>query len=292
MQPVSQRMMCAVLVALGALAIAVLAFGLPRHVARLLGTGDAISLGMMYGTLSAPFALFGFWAVLGTQRLVVRLVLIFVGMATVALTLVIPILQAGEMRGLMLPAILTLAGVTLSALVAAPLWQLTARRGIQLRHVNELSPVVRGADQQFGIRELLVITVITAALLGGVRWLIEIRPILKSGSVGATIVFYIGMVVLIVFGLLPLLVAPLLRRFALPLTALGILLLAVGTVIEIPIAHRLGTISNKTWPVFWSMNFTQAAWLLATLGTLRAGGYRLAGSPVAQSGFVVRVRSC
>ncbi|MCI0359688.1 MAG: hypothetical protein L0211_14520 [Planctomycetaceae bacterium] len=275
---ISQRTMQRILIALGVLALAVLTSALPRQVAQMLRMGDAISLGMMYGTLSVPFALCGFWAVLGTPRLAVRLVQVLAGMATVVMTLLFPQLVAGDvsLRRLLLPAVLSLAGVTLCLLVAGPLWLLTSRRGVRLRHVSDISPVVQGADQQFGIREVLVVTVTIAILLGAMRWLIEIRPTAATGSAGEMIIFYVGMVVLNVFGLLPILIAPLLRRFALALTLIGMFLIAAGTAIEIPIAHRLGRVSSKASPIFWSMNLTQTAWVLLTLGTLRLGGYRLA----------------
>ena len=79
---------------------------------------------------------------------------------------------------------------------------------------------------------------------------------------------------------LPLALAALLPRFALPACGVGLVSIALGTWAEfsllgyfIPGGPR--SPDPDVMVMFWIMNFTQAAWVLAGLGILRRGGYRL-----------------
>jgi len=164
-------------------------------------------------------------------------------------------------------------------LIAIPLWLLLTRRGISFRHVGELSPDVRATDQQFGIREILIVTAVTASLLSAIRWLFASLPWAPDESMRRGLMIFGYLALCNVFVTLPLLVAPLLRRFAHVSTLIALAFIALITSCEVPAFHQVernSTNERIVWITLWVMNYVQAMWVLMALGTLRAGGYRLA----------------
>jgi hypothetical protein len=167
-------------------------------------------------------------------------------------------------------------------LVAVPLGLLRYQRKVCLRHTSDVPLSTFHADQQFGIREVIILTVLTAILLGAIRGLIQMKPWFPGYIDNLASLGYLALCH--VFFALPLLVAPLLRRFALVATVAAMALTAVVTASELAVYIQfmppVNTIQVEIWrEVTWAANSSQAIVVVAVLGTLRAGGYRLAPQP-------------
>jgi hypothetical protein len=160
-------------------------------------------------------------------------------------------------------------------LVQAPIWAAVWLYGLRIAHAME--PQSGPGNRQFGIRQLMTLTAIIGVLLGlgrlvltRVTWLDDNRNWLEDFLIFG----FIGVAnALIAF---PILAAALLPRFA-RLASIGILVLVAALiVVEVPLFDAV-TIGGgpHDWWIFGGMNFGYCLWVLAYVGVLRLGGYRL-----------------
>jgi hypothetical protein len=234
-------------------------------------------VGVLLGTYFSVAELAALSFVAGVAPLAKRASYVFIALTAALLALVVNMAVAGDLRkqSFIVLGILAAGSMILVFFIGAPLWLVLRRRGIRLCHVTKLPPATESADQQFGIRDMLVVTTTIAILIATLRWMMEAHLFITSDVVNP-IVFIGALVAFNVLAVLPLLVSVLLRRFALISTLASLGLMAAATVGEIEVLGKLSESAGKQPLVVWSLNGTQVAWALIVLGTLRAGGYRLA----------------
>jgi hypothetical protein len=242
-----------------------------------IGTGGTPLVGgLMMGTLFGQVSLAAAWVALGPLRMIVRLTLSGLWLVALWLSLAIGAAASGAQPTEMLVLV---GGILLQwILVQIGPWILAAFCGLRITHRSELGKL-QLSDQQFGIRQLLILTAIVAVLLGGTRFLLtrfqwaQTQP---DWAEGLKIFSFLAVANAVLT--LPLLAAGLLRRHAViaSIVAVGFALALVA--VEYPaftLIARGGPPAEELIAIFLWMNATQCAWVLTIVGILRAGGFRL-----------------
>jgi hypothetical protein len=240
---------------------------------------DQVLVGFGFGTLCSVGTLCAAWTVLGPLSLVVR-----VPLAMVLQTGVLVSVSAVVGRGSFYLELVGLYGGLLLGqylLAQVPLWAITIWRGVRLGSTAEQQGGPRPSDQQFGIREVMILTAAVAIVLGMGRWLIHSASFRASWP-DSQLLLVIGFLVVANTTIsLPLVFAMLLTRRALVASLLAAVSIALVTAIEVPAFELLRESGNRNdiSLVLWTMNLTQALWVGAALLVLRLGGYRLMTKP-------------
>jgi hypothetical protein len=131
------------------------------------------------------------------------------------------------------------------------------------------------SENQFGIRQLMIITATVAIVLGVSRAVVLAIAPTFDGRVGGEAAIFIFLAAAGILMTLPLIVATLLPRLALPASLVILLLIGLGTAWELPLMRAFQTAPGPdTWHFVW-INAVQAAWILAVAGVVRLGGHRL-----------------
>jgi hypothetical protein len=276
----SGRAMARIQLGLACLALGVIVGANPQHFSAWSSWSGQATGGLLFGTFFGLNGLAGAWMALGFAQWTTRF---WQSMALLALTVVGVLINGllSQMPGSEIPAFAAVMGLIALGqylLIATPLLLLFTRRRLGWRHVQAWSSDEQRADQQFGIGEMLIVTAGTGLLFGVLRLLVQSGPWTTESSLvrGLLIMGYLA--ACNVFVTLPLFIAPLLRRFALAATILALASIVVITACEIIAFHAVERNSSNERVVFWAMNYGQAMWVLLALGTLRAGGYRLAAA--------------
>jgi len=246
--------------------------------------GDSISgamlIGLVFGTIFGQISLAATWCALGPFSLASRLPLSAGWIA--ALVLAIGWLIArDEPQGSGAIFVVLLFGsafVTQWLLVQVPMWVGAAIYGLSIRHCVDERLCHKLSNQQFGIRQVMILTAIVAVVMG-------VGRILFGGASQQTVVtdwsgmapFFVAATyhALIAF---PLVAAALLKRR----TAIGVLaallLVALATFLEIPLlrlVERSGSSEPYETLSLLCLSGTQATWIVGIVFLLRLAGYEL-----------------
>ena len=240
---------------------------------------EAFPAGVMLGTLFGQVSLAAAWTALGPLRLVVRLPLAAAWIAGLIL-----LVAAGEDQ-MQLQGLLILGGAFSGQwlLVQIPLWMLVRIYGLRIALEGEAA-ALSASDQQFGIRQLMILTAIVAVvfgagrlLLGGLKWdTNQGNDFFEIARAYAVIVAVNALITL------PILAAVLLPRRAAAASILAVLFALAMAGVELSLLHLLAVGGpRELWPIIVTKNVVQCAWVLPIVAILRAGGYRLVSrSPV------------
>jgi hypothetical protein len=162
-------------------------------------------------------------------------------------------------------------------LVQTPIWILVARYGLRVGYANDASTVTDHRDRQFGIRQVMILTTIVAAVLGIGRVVLGGL----QGESGFADWKSVLMMAFLVFAnaiiCLPVIAAALLPRGTLLATFGALLLVAFATAIELPLMSLLAkppTQASDLW-IFGLINLFHCAWILTLLLLVRRSGFRL-----------------
>ena len=244
---------------------------------------EYLTVGLVFGTFFGHALLASAWTALGPLPLVWRLPLSLGWLVALVAALFINISIYGPRTNWEI--IVVFAGAVFGQWVIAqiPIWGLAVGYGLRIRHLSEIGPDLDRKERQFGIRELLIMTAIVAAVLGIGR-----AVVLRLVSRGDISDFSTEPVLIISFLViagtvmtLPLMLAALLPRHAVPASLLVLLLIALGTAAELPLLAALGGPGPGGGPHvghFYGIHGVQCFWVLAVIGGLRLGGYGLVAS--------------
>jgi hypothetical protein len=239
----------------------------------------SIGPNFVLGTFCGSTTLSALWLVFGAAGYARRLwIWLLCGMATAA-ALTINAWMSGGLQndGPMMCLIMGAVAMTQSALIAGVLWILGKATGARLRHLDELSSKVGGGDQQFGIGAVLTVTGIVAAVLGGMRLLLEWQTPRSNIVVHSTA--FLGYFVLCnLFVALPFTITPLLRRFALTCTLVALVLVVGVTALQVSGYRQFDNHPGDGWNRFLPVNVIQVGWVLLALYFVRRAGYRLSAA--------------
>jgi len=257
----------------------------PQHFQRT--AAEYAVVGMLIGTLFGHAVLMAAWSALGPFRPRWRLPLSLAWLTALALALAFNIEVFGGPGDVVAAMTTCLFGMWLLILATlgglAWWYRLTIRdaavvRGATHSHPSDCHASMAAdgspAPVQFGIGQLMKLTAAVAVVLGVGRLVV---PLLADtfSDMGSEAPIFIFLAVAGIVMTLPLALAVLLPRQALLATLAAVALIMAATWWELPL---LDAVVSRGGPKFehivW-INLTQALWVLAVTGILRAGGYRL-----------------
>jgi len=238
---------------------------------------EYVTIGLVFGTFFGQALLASAWVALGPLPLVWRLPLSLVWLAALVVALAMNISIHGPRGDQEIIVVFACAAFGQWLLAQAPLWGLAVGYGLRVRHASNTSPALARKDQQFGIRQLLIVTAIVAVVLGiGRAIAIAIAPHVNLEYEPLLIISFLAVAGIIMN--VPLVLAAMLPRHAIPVSMLVLLLIGLGTAAELPLLIALKSAAPGGGPQaghFYGINGFQCFWALAVIGALRLGGYGL-----------------
>ena len=237
-----------------------------------------LTIALLLGTMFGQASLAGAWCALGPYALIRRLPLSFAWVTAIALAFGCNLSWAKSSNGLVVFLVYAAAVMGQWLFVQAPLWLLAGRFGLRIVSCQENVEISKREEQQFGIREVMVLTFLVALLLGAGRFMLG--GLKSDGAMG-------GIKGALVFGFLalsnaimavPLIAGALAPRRALRAVGGALLIVALMTALELPLLALFWPGGKADWDdylVFVFINAVQCAWILAVLLLARAGGFRL-----------------
>lgn len=238
---------------------------------------EYVTIGLVFGTFFGYSLLAGAWVALGPLALVWRLALSLVWLVLSIGALTINFSRFGPGADWSVIVYFACAGFGIWLFAQFPLWGLVVGYGLRVRNLRAGGSAHHRQQQQFGIRQLLIVTTIVAVVLGVGRYVVASltsRIDLETGPI--VIISFLAIASLVMT--LPLLLAALLPRYALPATAIILVLIALGTATELPLLTTLSPAAGggpHVWH-FYGIHGFQCFWVLVVTGVLRWAGYRLA----------------
>ena len=252
---------------------------IPDFFSRWSGWAGRISAGVLLGTFFGGTTLSAMWLVFGRKGYARRigrwLACCLAIMAAMTVNCLVSIMPMG--RVVPMSALFGAVAAVQSGLIAGLLWILGKTTGAHLRHLDELPSDILGADQQFGIRAVLIATGLIAAVLSGIRWALDLN-IPESSPDRRGIVIFGFLVLCNLFVVLPLIIGPLLRRFALTSTLAALGFVGLITALEVSGINQIERGAANAWSILLLLNYAQAGWVLLALCFVRRAGYRLSAA--------------
>lgn len=231
-----------------------------------------VSLGYLFGTTFGHASMAAAWTAFGPLRLVWRLLLSLLWLVSLAFAFNCNVpLQSGpdEIPGTIAAC---LAGQFL--VLQIPFWGLAIGYGLRLRHCENAVASAHRRELQFGIRELLIITAVVAAIFGAGRLAIAVAPSLAP-QMGRETPIFIFLAAAAVMTSIPLVLAALLPRLALAAVILAMIFMSLATVSEVPLLSNFHTGPGPDIFHIIAINAFTAAWILSLAVIVRISGYRL-----------------
>jgi len=236
------------------------------------GSSQYVSLGYLFGTTFGHASMAAALTAFGPLRLVWRLPLSLLWLLSLAGAFYCNVLWyrgPDEIPGTIAAC---LAGQFLALQI--PFWGLAIGYGLRLRHCENTVPSTHRRELQFGIRELMIITAVVAAIFGAGRLAIAVAPSLAP-QMGRETPIFIFLAAAAVMTSIPLVLAALLPRLALAAVILAMIFMSLATVSEVPLLSNFHTGPGPDIYHIIAINAFTAAWILSLAVILRISGYRL-----------------
>jgi hypothetical protein len=265
MTPIRQQTLIpvCVLIAIGCLLLALVWPG---------GPWSNLAVGLLLGTLYGQTAVAGAWNVFGPALLVWRLPLSvgWLGLLLAAFGTNVAVHDRPQ-QGFLL--VLSACVLGQWALGQMPLWLIVWRLKTQLHSLDDPQPTADREWRQFDIRQLMIVTVVVAVVLGIGRYLVLYwSP--QGGSPDWLIFIFLSIAAIAMT--VPLILATLLPRHALAATAVMLLLIGVATLLELPALRAVGGGGGGPEIAdFAYINLIGSAWIVTFALSVRLGGYGL-----------------
>jgi hypothetical protein len=241
--------------------------------------------GFLLGTIFGQTALAAAWCALGPFSLVRRLPLSFTWLAAIVVSFGCNIARSRNPNGL--AVLLVYGGSVLLQwlLVQAPIWILVIRYGLRVNDGENSASASGKGDQQFGIRQVMILTALVAIVLGIGRFMLGGLKADGSFKDWRGIAMFAFLTVSNAIISIPIIAAALVRRSPVPAICGALLLVAFTTAIEVSLLTYL--VPATLGPQFdWTLpliNVFHCGWVLAVLLILRSGGFRLTSRRIAPS---------
>jgi hypothetical protein len=230
-------------------------------------------LGSMFGQVSLSAA----WCALGPFPLIRRLPLSFLWLAAIVVSFGSNVAQQANSHGFQVLVVYGGGMLLQWLLVQFPIWIVVARYGLRVGLPDEASLVRDSRGNQFGIREIMVLTALVAVVLGLGRLMLGGLQGKDDFSKWRDIVIFAFLAAANAVISLPLLGSILLPRRAITATCGALVFAAFATALEMSLLQLLNP--GKGQPdehvVFAAINVFQAIWVLTVLSILRIGGFNL-----------------
>jgi hypothetical protein len=241
------------------------------------GVFGTIAVGSVVGTIFGHASLAGRWCALGPLALAHRLPLSGAWLAALLISLGCNIAGSPSPEGL---EVLLIYGAVLVGqwlLVQAPMWFFVRRYGLRIAHQDDLPSDIDERVHQFGIRQVMILTALVGIVLGLGRLLLG--GLNASGSFGdwRGILLFAFLAFANAVTALPIVALTMLRRSVLAAIGGALALIALMTVLELPVVAMLGPgpMNAREYSIFTLISSFECVWIVAVLLILRGGGYRL-----------------
>jgi hypothetical protein len=231
-------------------------------------------VGFILGTIFGQVSLAAAWCALGPFSLIRRLPLSFAWIAAIVIAFAVNIARSPHSNGFGVLVLYGGAVLMQWVLVQAPMWLLVARYGLRIRHQDEAATVTDHRDQQFGIRQVMILTMIVAVVLGIGR--IVLGELKGGGGPTDGLMIFAFLVLTNAVIPLPVIAAALLPRGIWRATFAALLLVALATAIEVTLVWLLAKATAASeLSMFALINSFHCAWILTLLHLVRRSGFRL-----------------
>jgi hypothetical protein len=241
------------------------------------GLGNVIA-GLVLGTMFGQTSLAAAWCALGPFPLVRRLPLSFLWLAAIVVAFGCNLARGPNSQGFWVLLIYSGAMLFQWLILQTPIWLLVARYGLRVSGENEVHNANDYRDRQFGIRQIMALTVLVALVLGIGRLLLGGLQVGTSFGKPAEVMAFACVALANAFVSAPVIGVMLLPRVTFAAVCGGLLFSAFATAIECSALNLLvpGPPGNaEMYWVFSLVNLVQCGWVLVVLFLLRLGGYRL-----------------
>ena len=133
---------------------------------------DTLAMAAMLGTMFGQVSLAATWCALGPYALIRRLPLSVAWIAAIVLAFGCNIAQESNSNGLAVLLVYGGAFVGQWLLMQLPIWLLVARYNLRIVSANDIALSRKNCEQQFGIRQVMILTALVAIVLGAGRFLL------------------------------------------------------------------------------------------------------------------------
>ena len=237
------------------------------------GWWEPIAVGLVFGSLFGQTTLAATWSAFGSPRPLWRVLgsLFWIVMLSVGLAINARVNGGPRSEAIVFGAITFSQWLLLQLL----LWSIRLAFGVQMRHVQDEEFAYDPSQQQFGIRQLMIITTVVGVALGIGRLVIP-RLIDQTYFPGHDLPILAFLVVAEVVLTLPLVLAALLRRYAVGGTVVALAFVALVTFGEVPLLRLFA--AGPTGPEttdFIAVNAVASTMVLLVLTVIRLNGYSL-----------------
>jgi hypothetical protein len=157
-----------VIIAFGWLLIAVVQPGGPGMPSWL----ENLAAGLVLSTIFGQVSLAAAWCALGPYALIRRLPLSFTWLAAIVTSFGFAIGRSPHPNGFGVLLVYGGAVVVQWLLVQSPIWLFVVRYRLRVAHRDDVVSITHRHDQQFGIRQVLILTTLVALVLGAGRFLL------------------------------------------------------------------------------------------------------------------------
>jgi hypothetical protein len=237
------------------------------------GPGQEMFIGLLLGTLFGHTTVAAAWCAYGPGPLIIRMPASLAWIVTLLFALAI---AAGlhNRPSDFLPGLgLCLLGQWL--LLQLLFWGLHMVLGIQLTSFAGHMPATTASHRQFGIGQLMIATAVVGVALGLGRWTVAVLPP-HFGSSEFMIFGFLALAAVLMG--LPLSIAALLPRYWIVAVMAIAVLIAGGTVWELPLLEQVRRGGGPGFADFAWINGFTAAWILAFAVSARFSNFTLTRS--------------
>lgn len=230
--------------------------------------------GFMLATLFGQTTFAAFWTALGPGPLRWRLPLSLLWIASLPVAVAINGYVHQHFAGVEDMVVIGVCIFGQWTIAQAPLWALSIWFGLRLHHTDDSADRPDYPKRQFGIRHLMLITVLVAVGFSIGRTMVSGSNGLNPWILEMMMMFSFLALAAIVLPL-PLLLAGLLPRRAIPAVLAVLMLLGFATALELALKTAvLGSTHRPDLGDFVALNSFTAATILADAVVLRLNGYR------------------
>jgi len=251
------------------------------------GDGDSRYRSLIVGTLWGQTTLAAIWMVFGREHIALRFLLCMSWLSTISLALVVYRLWLPGLPVSWISHTLVWTSILAQWLLAqVPLQIVRIANEVLIAHIAEDS-VAALSKPQFQIRQLLIVTAVVAVVLGLARVL---TPPLEFGRFFVhDAMQFLFLVATNVIVTVPLAFCVLSPRRPIAVAIFALLCVTLGSAAEI-VLYSITFSGSRSFNaelalILLTKNLTTSAWVVAVLGSLRLGGYRLTSTKSASQGI-------
>lgn len=237
-----------------------------------------LNIGLILGSMFGQVSLSAAWCALGPFPFVRRLPLSFLWLVAIVVSFGSNVAQQANSQGFQVLVVYGGGMLLQWLLVQFPIWLVVARYGLRVGLPDGSGRVSDSRKNQFGIREIMVLTALVAVALGMGRLMLGGLQVKDDFAKWKDVLIFVFLAVANAVISLPLVGGMLLPRRASLATCGALVFVAFATAIEVSLFDLFGAGPKgrpEEYVVFVAINLFQSAWVLTVISLLRIGGFKL-----------------